>query len=274
MRAPLAWVVCLLAIAADTSCTRENPIFGASGETAGVDEELADEELLGDEDSPLETGDGGAACELVGGGDMVVSVPHTCGVNDPNLGAYRHWFRVVAAAGDTWSVQFCELDFCADVECKHIVGQLQISPLPLAQLAQEGACLEVTARGFEDPNDECNYHAISVSSVGEASSELIVLARRTELIELPPLATATGLADFEPELIDVESCSCAESPSSCCDANPTTVHAYQVGDVVIPIGENRDVTIQGRQFVFWTFNAFSPGDCDGGTDISWALTAK
>jgi hypothetical protein len=259
-------------------CVMINPAFDEPVETQGSPE-TGDGDGDGDEHS-VETGDGdggeesGLVCELGGGLDLHVDVPQHCGINNDPLDAYHHWFKVVAAQGSTWSVQFCLAPGCAEEDCKtDVTSPLTISPLPLAELAGAGDCLEFTARRL-DENDECNYHAITVRRVDIAGDHVVLLARRTEQLELPPVPSATGLHDFNPELLEVESCSCSEFPGSCCGSHQATLHAYGVDNHVIPVGAQQDLSILGREYTFWAFDAFSPGDCGGTTNIAWALTAR
>ncbi|HLT36989.1 MAG TPA: hypothetical protein VK034_11910, partial [Enhygromyxa sp.] len=217
-----------------------------------------------------ETGDEGTSmtCELVGGMDMLIRVPQPCGETNDMLDTYEHWFQVVEAGGSTWSVQFCD-ESC--LECEPLAANLTLAPLPVADLAGPGACLQLSARRLGS-GDDCDYHTLSIVEPG-AAGRVVVLARRTELLELPPLDTGTGLMGFEPNLVEDETCDCAQTPDSCCGSKPATRYDYEVEGTVIPIGDSQTVFINQRGYQFWAFDAFRPGDCDAPTRTVWALTA-
>src|SRR5690606_13844073 len=131
--------------------------------------------------------------------------------------------------------------------------------------AGPGACLQLSARRLGS-GDDCDYHTISIVEPS-AAGRVVVLARRTELLDLPSLDTGTGLMGFEPKLVDDETCDCAQTPDSCCGSQAPTLYAYEVGGTVIPVGDSQPVFIGQGSYDFWAFDAFQPGDCDAPTRI-------
>jgi hypothetical protein len=264
MRARLGLLICsVTAIGTGPSgCTRENPAFDDPMATQATDADTIGDEL------PPDTGEGGQDCKLASGTDMTIKVPQPCGETDDNLDVYEHWFKVVGAVGSTWSVQFCDQG-CLD--CAPLPGDLEISPLPLAELAGIDSCLLVRARRLGTA-DDCNYQAISVED-SSASGGVLILVRRTELLDIPPLDPTTGLAGFAPGLVVDEVCDCDLSPDSCCGDLPSTVYNYEVNDTLIELGETVPVTINQRPYDFWAFNAYVSNECDAPINLSWALTA-
>ena len=255
--------------AATIGCTRDNPAFDPDGgdtqaqETVseGVDTDAETPSESGEEESPM-------LCGLEGGKDMSIKVPQPCGETNDELTLYEHWFQVVEAGGSTWSVQFCD-EACG--ECEPIPADLTLAPLSVADLAGPGACLKLAARRL-GTGDDCNYHALSIVEPA-ATGRVVVLARRTELLELPELPTNTGLLGFEPQLVFDQACDCAETPDSCCGNLAPTLYAYEVGGTVIPVGGRETVTLGQNNYEFWAFDAFDSGECNGGARMVWALTA-
>jgi hypothetical protein len=269
MRARLGLLTCFAMFAGMAAgCTRDNPAFSEpTGTGSDADSETTDVR----EDIPTESGEETpAACNLMGGMDMTIEVPQPCGENNAMLGTYDHWLHVVEAAESTWTVQFCNDPTCTD--CEVLAGDLVLSPLPLSQLAGPGACLLMQGRRL-GTGDDCNYHAVTIQDMG-ADGAVLVVARRTELLDLPPLASNTGLLGWEPNLVVHETCDCAETPDACCGDQAPTLYAYDINGTLIPIGLNQGVTLGQRDYQFWAFNAFHSGECDTPIDVSWALTAK
>lgn len=264
MRARLDLLICFaMAGAAATGCMRDNPAF-EDEETGGDPETAAD----AGHDLPTETSDdSSSSCELAGGMDIEIKVPQPCGETNDMLGLYEHWFLVTAAAGSTWTVQFCTAD-C--MECEPVAGELLLDPLPVAQLAAPNTCLLMKGRRLGS-GDDCSYHAISIQDMSN-NGAMLVLARRTELLELPPIDSSTGLFGWQPTLVIDQQCDCALSPDACCGSEPATLYAYQVeGSEPIPVGSMQPVTIGGRSYDFWAFDAYKPGECNATTSVSWAL---
>ncbi|MFO7566852.1 MAG: hypothetical protein R6X02_29685 [Enhygromyxa sp.] len=256
---------------ATPGCTRDNPAFdaddeaqshetAAEGTEADTNDELPSES--GEEESPM-------LCGLEGGSDMIIKVPQPCGETNDSLALYDHWFEVAEASGSTLSVHFCQ-EACA--ECEPIPADLTLSPLPMDELVGPGACLRMQARRLGE-GDDCNYHAVSIQEPA-AAGRVVVLARRTELLELPELETHTGLFGFDPQLLRAEGCDCEETPDSCCGTAAPTLYDYDVNGTVIPLGQTQTVSIGQNNYEFWAFDAFDTGECDVGTRIAWALTAK
>lgn len=265
MRARLDLLICCAALA-EIGCTRDNPAF----EDEGAETEAQATVAEGTDELPSETGtsEDPPACALTPGTDMIIKVPQPCGETDDALGLYQHWFHVVEAGGSTWSVQFCN-EGC--LECEPVAANLELSPLPVAELAGPGACLQLAARRL-GTGDDCNYHTVTIiePSVG---GRVVVVARRTELLEVPLLGSNTGLMGFDPGLVVDDTCDCASAPDSCCDGQAPTVYAYDVGGTQIPVGSNQTVVLGGRNYEFWAFDAYHSGECQAPTQISWALTA-
>jgi hypothetical protein len=260
-------ICCAMVTAATAGCTRENPAFD-TGDVAGS--ETGSSDTLDERDLPSESGEESTAlCELEGGTDMTIKVPQPCGETNDVEGLYEHYFHVVEAVDSTLSVQFCTAG-CA--ECEPLAGDLLLSPLPVAELAAPGACLLMKGRRL-GTGDDCNYHAISLQDV-TAGGAMLVLARRTDLLELPPIETNTGLFGWEPTLVVHETCDCAETPDSCCDGQAPTLYGYQVnGPDLVPVGITAPVVLGQRAYDFWAFNAFQSGECQAPIDVSWALVA-
>lgn len=267
MRARLDLLICC-AMAAATGCTRDNPAFddGADESGGGSSDTLAEQpDLPSDDDSEEST----ASCELAGGTDMEIKVPQPCGETDDTLGLYEHWFQVIEAGGSTWSVQFCT-EGCT--ECEPVPGELILNPLPVAELAGPNTCLLMKGRRLGS-GDDCNYHAVTIQDMSN-NGAMLVMARRTDLLELPPIDSNTGLFGWEPALLLEESCDCVATPDACCDGQAPTLYAYQVnGPDPVPLGSVAPVAIGGRDYDFWAFDAFQPGDCDASLQFSWALTS-
>jgi hypothetical protein len=255
------------------ACVRDNPAFdspeetvGGNGEvdpssgdtnpqTSGVPDESEDEEGL-------------LLCDLAGGIDMTIKVPQPCGETNDVLDTYEHWFNVVEASGSDWQVQFCTAE-CG--ECEPLAFELTFAPLSVADLAGPDTCLRMAARRLGE-GDDCDYQAATVQNMSN-NGEVLIVARRTELLEVPELASNTGLLGFAPSLVLAETCDCSETPDSCCDGQAPILYAYEVGGIQIPVGEAAAVNIGGREFEFWAFDAFSSGDCGAETRVVWALTA-
>jgi hypothetical protein len=248
-------------------CTRDNPAFdeptgsGAEGDSGTTD---IREDIPGAEETP-------AVCELMGGTDMTIEVPQPCGESNATLGTYEHWFKVVEAAESTWSVQFCNDPACTD--CEMLVGELVLSPLPVEQLAGPGACLFMQGRRL-GTGDDCNYQAVTIQDAS-AGGDVLVIARRSELLELPPLETNTGLHGWEPGVVEYQVCDCDETPEACCADQVRTLYAFNLNGTIAEVGgPNEGVLVAQRNYDFWPFNAFHSGECGAAIDVSWALTAK
>lgn len=260
----------LIGFALCIGCTRDNPAFDPNEDTQGEagQDTIADgtdelEPETGDESTPL-------SCGLEGGVDMNIEFPLPCGELNDNLNLYERWFNVVGATGSTWSVQFCKAG-CVEEDCTPIPTDVLVEPLPVAELAGPGSCLKVLARRLGS-GDECDYHTVIIQEPA-AAGRVVLLARRTTLLEFPELETGTGLAGFEPELVIDEQCDCAETPGSCCGSEAATLFAYQVGGSVIPVGSPpQTVTINQQSYKFWAFDGFRPGHCNAQTRVVWALT--
>jgi hypothetical protein len=273
MRARADWLIGLAACLVSSACTRDNPAFDQPVETEGHEtladgtDEDDDQAELADESSEEQ---GPMLCGLQGGKDMNIKVPQPCGETNDELNVYEHWFKVVEAGGSTWTVQFCS-EACG--ECEPIAADLVVAPLPVAELAGPDACLKMAGRRLGS-GDDCSYHAISIIEPG-AAGRVVVLARRTELLEIPGLASGTNLLGFNPQLSVADSCDCGETPDSCCGDQSPTLYDFQVEGAVIPVGENQIVTLgQNTPYRFWAFDAFNPGECNAGTRIAWALTTN
>src|SRR5262245_50072180 len=118
MRARLGLLTCFAMFAGVAAgCTRDNPAFD---EPTGGEDGSGTTDIR--EDIPSESAETPAACELMGGTDMTIEVPQPCGESNAMLGTYEHWFKVVEAAGSTWSVQFCLDQECLD--CEMLIGEL------------------------------------------------------------------------------------------------------------------------------------------------------
>jgi hypothetical protein len=250
---------------ASSGCARDNPAFDTPLETHGSEGMTADDS----DELPPESGEESPElCDLAGGMDMTIEVPQPCGETNDPLGIYQHYFKVVEAASSTWQVQFCDAN-CVD--CVPVPSPFVLSPLPVAELAGPDACLLVTGRRLGS-GDDCSYHTLSVVDVS-ANGGVLVLARRTNLLDLPTLDTSTGLASFEPGLVEAETCDCSITPDSCCDGQTPTRYDYDVNGTIVPIGETQPITIGQRSYDFWAFDAFESGDCDAPISVSWALVA-
>jgi hypothetical protein len=271
MRARLDLLICFAMAAA--GCTRDNPAFDEPSETSGGSDTLDQRfDLPSDTNDTDDTNEESPAmCELAGGVDMDIEVPQPCGETDDALGLYEHYFHVVEAAGSTWSVQFCPDQTCID--CEPVVADLVLAPLSVAEIAPPGACLLMRGRRL-GAGDDCNYHAVSIQDMSNGGA-MLVLARRTELLDLPPIDTNTGLLGWEPTLVVDETCDCAATPDACCDGQAPTLYAYQVnGPTPVPVGSVATVTLGQRSYDFWAFDAFQSGDCGAPIDVSWALVAN
>jgi hypothetical protein len=64
------------------------------------------------------------------------------------------------------------------------------------------------------------------------------------------------------------------TPDSCCGSEAPVLYAYDINGLLIPVGNSQGVTIGQREYEFWAFDAFKPGECDAAINVSWALTAK
>lgn len=266
------WLLALTLGVVASACARENPAFDGARETLGS---------VDDDDGPSSGGDGPQTsgvpdesgdeeglllCDLQGGIDMDIKVPQPCGETNDALDTYEHWFNVVSASQSSWQVQFCTAN-CGD--CEPLAAALTFAPLPVAELAGPDTCLRMAARRL-GTGDDCSYQAATVQNMSN-NGEVLIVARRTELLEIPELASNTGLLGFAPSLVVDEACTCDETPDSCCAGQAPSLYAYDVAGVEIPVGETASVSIGGRSFEFWAFDAFSPGGCDQ-TRVVWALT--
>lgn len=265
MRARLVLLIGFAMVAAN-GCTRDNPAFdNGVSETGGGGSDTVDSEP----DIPSDSGEESTtSCELAGGMDMEIKVPQPCGETDDVLGLYEHWFHVAEAGGSTWSVQFCT-EACA--ECEPVPGELILNPLPVTELAPPGTCLLMKGRRLGS-GDDCNYHAVTIQDMTN-NGAMLVLARRTDQLDLPPIDSSTGLFGWAPSLAVDETCDCAATPDACCNSQAPTLYEYVIDGTNVPVGSAEPVTIGGRNYDFWAFDAFQPGDCGAPTNVSWALTA-
>lgn len=256
----------LLTVAA--GCPQENPAFSGTNETPGLTQDESDSSEM-----PPDTGEaGGELCALAGGVDMNIMVPQPCGETNDELAVYQHWFKVTEVDGSAWTVEFCEAECVA---CKTVPGQLVLEPLQLDTLAGPGTCLLFSGRRLGS-GDDCSYHAVSVRDMSGGGVPL-VLARRSLALEIPlfDLASEPTLASFAPELVPDQDCSCAGFAQPCCGAQGPTLSAFAVAEQTIPVGEDALVPLAGRDYDFWAFDAYAPGEC-GEQDprVVWALTAS
>ncbi len=258
---PLIGTAALVGVTA-IGCTRENPAFDDPSETEGQDTDSSAE-------LPADTGEEAPdeVCDLVGGMDMTIKVPQPCGETNDSLGVYEHWFKVVEASGSTWSVQFCPSG--CEGDCEPVPGDLVVSPLPVVDLAGPETCLLLTARRLGS-GDDCDYHTLSIRDMSSDGS-VLVLARRSELLDLPAIDPSSGLAGFEPGLVEADSCDCAVTPDACCEGQAPTLYSYEINGTVIPVGDTQTVTLGQQSYDFWAFDAFSSGACDAPINLTWAL---
>lgn len=263
-----AWVLSTpLVLVASLACTRENPAFDPPTDTDALDTSDSVDEGDPSTTAVPDTGEGPLECGIEGGVDMSIKVPQPCGETNDVLGTYEHWFHVVEAAGSTWQVQFCTAD-CG--ECEPLAAGLTFAPLPVADLAGPGTCLRMAARRL-GAGDDCDYQAATVQDMTN-NGEVLIVARRTELLEIPELGTNTGLLGFAPSLWLDEACDCGEVPEACCGSQAPSLYGFDVGGTQIPVGETQPVTLGGRSYEFWAFDAFQSGDCGAETRVVWALT--
>lgn len=250
-------------------CTLENPAFDEPTDTQSDSTTDASTTANIPDLPPGTTDEGSSSCGLSGGQDMQIKVPQPCGETNDALDTYEHWFNVVEAAGSTWSVQFCSVD-C--LECEPLPADLVFSPLSVAELAGPGTCMLMNARRLGEA-DDCSYHTVTLQDMS-AGGHMLVVARRTQLLQLPDIPSATGLLGFEPALVEVDSCDCVQDPDACCGGQAPTLYSYEVNGLQIPIGDVQPVSIGGRDYDFWAFDAFQPGECNAPINLSWALVAS
>lgn len=276
MRARLALLVVFA-----TACTRDNPAFDESTGTAGTTTDDPTTTTLSSAD--VESGEGqeapDPACDLQPGVPLEIDLGPAGCADTPE--SYDRYHPLVSIEGSTLLVGTCPQGStgCSD-QCEIAVPTpLSFSPLDLSGIALPGDCLHVHARRQNPSNpDACRFQTVTIEATDVSTRRPIMLGRNAPGVVLPPVDTTSPLVGFNPVLVHVESCSCADFPDDCCDDVATTVYGLDIGGQsgeqnIVHIGETVPVVFPNDTYAFTTLDAFQLGECNKPTQEAWGLVA-
>jgi hypothetical protein len=274
MRARLALLV-LFACA----CTRDNPAFGESTSTAATTTDGDDTSTTRTTD--VESGEGQEApdpvCELQPGVPLEIDLGPAGCADTPET--YDRYHPLVSIDGSTLFVGTCPLDSvgCSDQCESDIPTPLSFAPLDLTNIAAPDDCLHIQARRLNPSNpDLCRFQSVVIESANTGTPPRpLMVGRNASGVGLPPINDASPLVGFDPALVHVESCACADFPSECCDGVEPTVYALGIGQQdVVHIGETALLESPDGSYAFTTLDAFQPGECGKPRQEAWGLVTQ
>jgi hypothetical protein len=263
---------------ATTGCTQDNPAFDDSTSTAADTTDDPSTTLTSVE---AESGSSGQEapdpeCNLQPGVPLEIDLGLFGCVGTPE--AYDRYHPLVSIDGSTLNVGTCPEGAvgCSD-ECEVATPKpLNFVPLDLSAIAIPGDCLHVTARRLNPLNpDVCAFQSVVIEAANGTTRRPILIGRNTPGIVLPPLDNASPLVGFNPVLVHVESCSCADFPDECCGDVAKTLYALDIGQLdLVDIGETVPVDFPNDSYEFTTLDAFQLGECEAPIQEAWALVTK
>jgi hypothetical protein len=250
------------------ACTQDNPAFGDSTSTAATTDDTSTTLVSTD----VESGSGqeapDPACELQPGVPLEIDLgPGGC-ADTPQ--AYDRYHPLVGIEGSTLLVGTCPqgATACSDACETAIPTPLSFAPLDLSTIAVPGDCLHIHARRLDAINpDVCRFESVVIESANANARRPILIGRNKPGVMLPAIDDSNPLAAFNPALVQVESCSCAEFPYDCCDGIETTLYALDIGQAsVVHIGETVPIVLRNQDnYDFTTLDAFRLGECGTST---------
>lgn len=281
-------------------CSMDNPAFetgAASGSEVGTATDSSgsadgDEDNMSMGSAEAGTADGTAEgqeapeplCPLAPGEPLQIELgPPGCSGMPETLTIFREFESV---SGSTIYAYGCEsdsgCDMCSNAQ-EDVPIPMNFGPLHLDGLADVVAplqCLKIVAHRVNPANpDVCTYQTVLIEPFIGASGSLppLLLASNTPDVMLPERSMASGLAQFEPMLVDDEECPCDEYPAECCNGIPTKTLAYnigmnnpvQIGADAVPVPISNEVAYE-----FFALDGYQPGVCDEPTRGAWALVRK
>jgi hypothetical protein len=269
----------MFAMTGATGCTQDNPAFDDATSTAATTTD--DDPTTSLTSAETESGSEGQeapepVCELQPGVPLEIDLGLFGCVGTPE--SYDRYHPLVSIDGSTLNVGTCPEGAvgCSD-QCEVMTPRpLNFVPLDLSTIAAPGDCLHVTARRQNPLNpDVCSFQSVVIEAADANTRRPILIGRNTPGIVLPPVDSASPLVGFEPMLVKVESCSCAEFPADCCEDVEKALYALDIGQLdVVHIGETVPVDFPNNSYEFTTLDASQLGECDPSIQEAWGLIAK
>jgi hypothetical protein len=266
--------LCLFCLIVTTGCRRDNPAFDESTGTDVTSSE-GDPTTLTSVDAESDSGQEAPdpVCELEPGGPLEIDFgPPTCAETPES---YDRMHPLLSIDGSTLNVGTCDQGALDCSECETAVEiPLNFAPLDLSMLsAVPGDCLRVQARRLDPSNpDTCRFQSVLIEVHAALARRPIMLARNTTGVALPMQDNSSPLASFDPTLVQVEDCACAEFPDECCDGVARTLYALDIGlPDPVQIGQTVPLEFPNDHYSFTTLDAFQTGECGEPRQEAWGL---